>query len=150
MSKCFIPEISIRTIRSDENMSKLKNNFEYEENTKNIICTCDGFYEISDNSIVKYVTIQKDTKIFENFIDKYTLLVDSSYDKKIGFVDFIPYESQEMVISMLIFNMMDLYNSTYYDLIYLVPAISIIIFKHSENISRLINNNENKLSFSKK
>ena len=54
------------------------------------------------------------------------------------------------LISMLIFNMMDLYNSTYYDLIYLVPAISIIIFKHSENISRLINNNENKLSFSKK
>ncbi len=104
MSKCFIPEISIRTIRSDENMSKLKNNFEYEENTKNIICTCDGFYEISDNSIVKYVTIQKDTKIFENFIDKYTLLVDSSYDKKIGFVDFIPYESQEIMLSMLIFN----------------------------------------------
>tara|TARA_B100000902_G_scaffold373978_1_gene402532 strand:- start:611 stop:985 length:375 start_codon:yes stop_codon:yes gene_type:complete len=54
------------------------------------------------------------------------------------------------LLSMLIFNIMDLYNSTYYDFIYLVPAITIIIFKHSENISRIINNNENKLSFSKK
>ena len=104
MSKCYIPEISIRTIRRDENMSKLKNNLEYEENTKNIIFTCDGFYEINDKSIIKFVTIQKDTMIFENFINKYTLLVDNSYNKKIGLVDFIPFESQEMVLSMLIFN----------------------------------------------
>ena len=104
MSKCYIPEISIRTIRRDENMTKLKDNFEYEESTKNIICTCDGFYEINDKSIIKFVTIQKDTMIFENFINKYTLLVDNSYNKKIGFVDFIPFESQEMVLSMLIFN----------------------------------------------
>ena len=52
--------------------------------------------------------------------------------------------------SMIIFNILGLYNSTYYDLIYLIPAISIIIYKHSENISRLINYNENKLSFKKK
>ncbi len=52
--------------------------------------------------------------------------------------------------SMIILNILGLYNSTYYDLIYLIPAISIIIYKHSENISRLINNNENKLSFKKK
>ena len=31
MSKCYIPEISIRTIRKPENMSnKLKNIFEYD------------------------------------------------------------------------------------------------------------------------
>ena len=54
------------------------------------------------------------------------------------------------LISMIFFNLSGSYNSTYYDLIYLLPAITIIIYKHSENISRLINNNENKLSFKKK
>ena len=54
------------------------------------------------------------------------------------------------LISMLIFNIMGIYDSTYYDLIYLIPAITIIIYKHNENISRLINNKENKLSFKKK
>jgi len=54
------------------------------------------------------------------------------------------------MMSMLFFNFMGLYGSTYYDLIFLIPAISIIIYKHNENISRLINNNENKLSFKKK
>ena len=54
------------------------------------------------------------------------------------------------LISMIFFNLSGSYNSTYYDLIYLLPAITIIIYKHSENISRLINNKENKLSFKKK
>ena len=54
------------------------------------------------------------------------------------------------LISMIFFNISGSYNSTYYDLIYLLPAITIIIYKHSENISRLINNSENKLSFKKK
>ena len=54
------------------------------------------------------------------------------------------------LITMIFFNISGSYNSTYYDLIYLLPAITIIIYKHSENISRLINNNENKLSFKKK
>ena len=31
MSKCYIPEISIRTIRNEENMNKLKNNYEYNK-----------------------------------------------------------------------------------------------------------------------
>ena len=38
MSKCYIPEISIRTIRNDKNMNILKNNYEYTVDTKNIIC----------------------------------------------------------------------------------------------------------------
>ena len=54
------------------------------------------------------------------------------------------------LISMIFFNLSGSYNSSYYDLVYLLPAITIIIYKHSENISRLINNNENKLSFKKK
>ena len=34
MSKCYIPEISIRTIRNEENMNILKNNYEYTIDTK--------------------------------------------------------------------------------------------------------------------
>ena len=103
MSKCYIPEISIKTIRRSENITKLKDNFEYSSITKNLICCSDGFYEISDKYITKYVTIDKEGLIFENFINKYTLLINNSYDKKIGFVDFIPFESKEIELTVYSF-----------------------------------------------
>ena len=53
----------------------------------------DGFYEVTDKNITKYITIDREGFIFENFIENYTLLVNNSYDKKIGIVDFIPFES---------------------------------------------------------
>ena len=52
-------------------------------------------------------------------------------------------------ISMVVFNLFNLFDASYYDLIYIIPAVSIIIYKHKENILRLIDNNENKLSFKK-
>ena len=104
MSKCYIPEISIRTIRNEENMNILKNNYEYTVETKNIICTNDGFYEVSDKNIIKYITIDREGLIFENFIENYTLLVNNSYEKKIGIVDFIPFESSEINLSIFKFN----------------------------------------------
>tara|TARA_Y100001936_G_C16083701_1_gene679894 strand:- start:2222 stop:2851 length:630 start_codon:yes stop_codon:yes gene_type:complete len=52
-------------------------------------------------------------------------------------------------ISMVLFNLFNLFDASYYDLIYIIPAITIIIYKHKENISRLIDNSENKLSFKK-
>ena len=107
MSKCYIPEISIRTIRNDENMNILKNNYEYTVETKNIICTYDGFYEVQDKNITKYVTVDKEGLIFENFIENYTLLVNNSYDKKVGIVDFIPFESNEIYLSIFTFNLPD-------------------------------------------
>ena len=51
--------------------------------------------------------------------------------------------------SMVLFNIFNLFDSSYFDLIYIIPAVTIIIYKHKENISRLIDNNENKLSFKK-
>ena len=33
MSKCYIPELSIRTIRKEENINKLKDTFSYNEIT---------------------------------------------------------------------------------------------------------------------
>ena len=53
-------------------------------------------------------------------------------------------------ISMVLFNLFNLYDSTYYDLIYIIPAVTIIIYKHKENILRIIDNSENKLSFKKR
>lgn len=104
MSKCYIPEISIRTIRNEENMNILKNNFEYTINTKNIIFTNDGFYEVGDKNITKYMIVDKEELIFENFIENYTLLVNNCYDKKVGIVNFIPFESDEIYISIFTFN----------------------------------------------
>ena len=34
--------------------------------------------------------------IFENFVEKYTLIACNSYEKKVGLVEFIPFESQEL------------------------------------------------------
>ena len=95
MSKCYIPEISIRIIRKDQIINKLKSNFTFNKVEKKIICTNDGFYEIKDDSIIKFVVLDRKQFIFENFVDSYTLLVDNTYIKKIGNVDFIPFDIPE-------------------------------------------------------
>ena len=71
---------------------------------KKIICTNDGFYEIKDDSIIKFVILHRKQFIFENFLDSYTLLVDNTYIKKIGNVDFIPFESYELQLSIFSFD----------------------------------------------
>ena len=53
------------------------------------------------------------------------------------------------LLFMIIFNLMNLFENSWIDLIYLVPAISIIIYKHNENIKRIISGTENKLTFNK-
>ena len=104
MSKCYIPEISIRIIRKEQIINKLKSNFTSNKEEKKIICTNDGFYEIKDNSIIKFVILDRKQFIFENFVDSYTLLVDNTYIKKIGNVDFIPFESHELQLSIFSFD----------------------------------------------
>ena len=81
MSKCYIPELSIRTIRKEENINKLKDKFSYNQIIKQIICNIDGFYEITDTSLIKYKTVLFNDLIFENFVDNYTFLVSNSYEK---------------------------------------------------------------------
>ena len=103
MSKCYIPEISIKTIRSNI-LDNLKNKFNFVHQIKNIICAPDGFYEINENSLTKFVTVIKNEIIFENFIDKYTLLVSTQYDKKINDTEFIPYESENISIEYFLFD----------------------------------------------
>ena len=53
------------------------------------------------------------------------------------------------LLFMIIFNLMNLFENSCIDFIYLVPAISIIIYKHNENIKRIISGTENKLTFNK-
>ena len=53
------------------------------------------------------------------------------------------------LLFMIIFNLMNLFENSWIDLIYLVPAISIIIYKHNENIKRIISGTENKLTLNK-
>ena len=96
MSKCYIPEISIRTIRKPDNIQKLKNLFTHDFICKKIICSNDGFYEIKENEIIKYINIDNKGVIFENFVNNYTLIACNSYEKKIGCIEFIPYESEEL------------------------------------------------------
>ena len=103
MSKCYIPEISIKTIRSNI-LDNLKNKFNFVHQIKNIICAPDGFYEINENSLTKFVTVIKNEIIFENFIDKYTLLVSTQYDKKINDTEFIPYESENISVEYFLFD----------------------------------------------
>ena len=104
MSKCYIPEISIRTIRKEENIDKLKNAYSFNKVVKQIIFSIDGFYETTDKSIIKYKTVLSEDLIFEKFVDNYTLLISNSYEKKIGQVEFIPYECEEITITSLIFD----------------------------------------------
>lgn len=134
MSKCYIPEISIRTIRNEENMNILKNNYEYTVDTKNIICTNDGFYEVNDKNITKYVKVDKEGLIFENFIENYTLLVNNSYDKKIGIVDFIPFESDEICLSIFTFNLPESDNKLILEMIN--KRVTDFYFKTKEKITQ--------------
>lgn len=132
MSKCYIPELSIRTIRKEENINKLKDTFSYNETIKQIICTIDGFYEITDKSLIKYKTILFNDLIFENFVDNYTLLVSNSYDKKIEQVEFIPFESEQITISYLIFDIPESNNKLVFK--YINKRITDFYFQTKEKI----------------
>jgi len=134
MSKCYIPELSIRTIRKEENINKLKDKFSYNQIIKQIICTIDGFYEITDTSLIKYKTVLFNDLIFENFVDNYTLLVSNSYEKKIGQVEFIPFESEHITINYLIFEIPESNNKLVFK--YINKRITDFYFQTKEKITQ--------------
>ena len=134
MSRCYIPEISIRTIRKPDNINKLKNSLEYDVVSKKIICSIDGFYEIKDNEIIKFINIDNKGAIFENFVDKYTLIACNSYEKKVGSVEFIPFESQELDIHIESFAIPESNNK--FILEYKNNRVSDFYFKTKEKITQ--------------
>lgn len=134
MSKCYIPEISIRTIRKPENINKLKNVFQYDVVNKKIICSIDGFYEIKDNEIIKFINIDNEGIIFENFVEKYTLIACNSYEKKVGLVEFIPFESKELEFHIESFTIPESNNK--FILEYTNNRVSDFYFKTKEKITQ--------------
>ena len=132
MSKCYIPEISIRTIRKPDNIQKLKNLFTHDFICKKIICSNDGFYEIKENEIIKYINIDNKGVIFENFVNNYTLIACNSYEKKIGCIEFIPYESEELEYNIESFNIPESNNK--FILEYINNRVSDFYFKTKEKI----------------
>ena len=134
MSKCYIPEISIRSIRKPINISKLKNVFEYDVVSKKIICSIDGFYEIKDNEIIKFINIDNEGIIFENFVEKYTLIACNSYEKKVGLVEFIPFESEELDFHIESFTIPESNNK--FILEYINNRVSDFYFKTKEKITQ--------------
>jgi len=53
------------------------------------------------------------------------------------------------LISMILFNLFGLFDHTWVDMVYLTPAVLIILFKHNQNLKRIYSGTENKLSFKK-
>lgn len=134
MSKCYIPELSIRTIRKEENISKLKDTYSFNKIVKQIICAVDGFYEITDKSLIKYKKVLLEDLIFENFVNNYTLLISNSYEKKIGQVEFIPYECEEITVTSLIFDIPESNNKLVIN--YINNRITDFYFKTKEKITQ--------------
>jgi len=54
------------------------------------------------------------------------------------------------IVSLLVFSLMGVLEANFIDLIYIVPAVTVIMLKHKENIKRLIDGKENKISFNQK
>ena len=54
------------------------------------------------------------------------------------------------IVSLLVFSLMGVLGANFIDLIYIVPAVTVIMLKHKENIKRLIDGKENKISFNQK
>tara|TARA_B100000963_G_scaffold278699_1_gene247123 strand:+ start:19886 stop:20344 length:459 start_codon:yes stop_codon:yes gene_type:complete len=132
MSKCYIPELSIRTIRKSDNINILQETFNKNVINKKIICTIDGYYEVNEKDIIKYISVSKKNMIFENFIDNYTLLVSNSYYKKIGKVEFIPFEAKEINYSIETYDIPESNNK--FILEYINNRVNDFYFKTKEKI----------------
>ena len=78
--KYYIQDLPIHKI----NFNKLKNDLYYEDNTKNIILSNNGYFTIYNNQyyhhFVDISKVQKDECYykFKNYLDNYTLYVDNN------------------------------------------------------------------------
>ena len=105
MNKYYIPEINLRDIRNKiDIVKKLENKFNKQLTEDTIILSTNGYYKYDKDKLIKYKIIEKDSKIIEKFLKKYSLIGINCYHKKIGEVFSIPYESSCITIQKLKFN----------------------------------------------
>ena len=105
MNKYYIPEINLRDIRNKVDIiKKLENKFNKQLTEDTIILSTNGYYKYDKDKLIKYKIIEKDSKIMEKFLKKYSLIGINCYHKKIGEVFSIPYESSYMTIQKIKFN----------------------------------------------
>ncbi len=104
--KYYIDELNLKAL----NLAKLKNNLYYENNTKNIILSDNGYYTIYNNQYYRhFIDIDKATSEhcyykINNYLDKYTMYVDNNdwLRKK---ANYLPIHHQNVIIQEEIFKL---------------------------------------------
>ena len=89
MFQFLISDIDINKINNSV-IEKLKEKFQFNEIKENILYSNEGYYVISDNNITLFKIINKDNLKEEFYLDKYTLLGNHIYIKKIEDVMQLP------------------------------------------------------------
>ena len=82
MNKYYIPEINLRDIRNKVDIvKKLENKFNKQLIEDTIILSTNGYYKYDKDKLIKYKIIEKDSKIIEKFLKKYSLIGINCYHK---------------------------------------------------------------------
>jgi hypothetical protein len=106
MNKFYIPEINLRDIRNNmiDILTRFEKNYNKSISRYNIIISNNGFYKYDKDKLIKYKVIEKESKITECFLKNYTLIELNYFEKKIGEVFQIPYETDNIIIEKIKFN----------------------------------------------
>ena len=106
MNKFYIPEINLRDIRNNmiDILTRFEKNYNKSISMYNIIISNNGFYKYDKDKLIKYKVIEKESKITECFLKNFTLIELNYFEKKIGEVFQIPYETDNIIIEKIKFN----------------------------------------------
>lgn len=102
MFQYFISQIDINKINTNM-IEKLKEKFQFNEIKENIFYSNEGYYVINDNKITLFKIIHKDNVKEEHYLDKYTLLGNHIYIKKIEDVMKLPVNYLPLTIEKIYF-----------------------------------------------
>ena len=106
MQKYYIPEINLRDIKNKTNLiNNLEKTFNKTSNKNSIIIASNGYYKYNKEKLLKYKLIEKESEIVTNFLEKYSLIGINQYEKKIGEVFSVPFESNHIILEKIKFNL---------------------------------------------
>ena len=103
MHKYYIKELTPFSIKKNF-LQKLKENFTYKEIVETLLLSPQGYYKVEDDKIDLYKIINKNSNQIENFLDKYTLLINSTIQKKFENVSQLPQRFKEINLKKIIFS----------------------------------------------